>query len=318
MTDQISPISTITQSSDLLIVERFGQCYKINVDDYGATCLPDDVFVVNRFGESYKCRFADLQSTCMDIDQFVINRGGTSYHVSWSELKNELSQEVTFTCRLQTPKKDFNKGNANEGNVFCSSPQSGSQKGGRLTCTVTALSSSTFTLENGALYIDGEWIAVCGSNGETGFKNEWFKDYYDYISNPPKYYWRTCHYYYLGTTSGGLSGVGQNNFGAGEPRNEWSNGNTNYDDRGSYGNNGAGGFGCPPGKAGAAGNGGNSSGGGAGGSQTRPRAENTGDTWNGITVVNATHSTGNWGGDAYIQYEGKTLRGSGTIGDLLT
>ena len=173
-------------------------------------------------------------------------------------------------------------------------------------------------MENSTLYIDGEWIAVCGGNGGTGFKNEWYKDYYDYISDPPKYYWRVCHWYYLGNKSGGLSGIGTNNIGPGEARKEWQNGTTQHDDRGSYGHSGEGGYGCPPGKQGAAGGGGNSSGGSAGGSQTRPRAENTGDTWNGITVVNASHSTGNWGSDAYIRYEGKTLRGSGTIGELLT
>ena len=52
---------------------------------------------------------------------------------------------------------------------------------------------------------------------------------------------------------------------------------------------GGGGAGCPGGETGA-----NGGGGGGGYCQTRPRAEDSGNTWNEITVANATAYAGAW------------------------
>ena len=170
------------------------------------------------------------------------------------------------------------------------------------------MTSDTFYFENGTLYINDEWIVVCGQSGDPGFSNNWQRSDNGY---------NTCLQGWYGSpnngSSRGLSGLGEKNLGGSGGGYQWVGADTEF--FGDFGTNGAGGYGCPPGETNKTGQ---RQGGPGGFSQTRPRAENTGsDTWNGITVENVSHSTGNWGGTNYISYNGKNLSGPGRIGDLL-
>lgn len=304
-------LSALTLGDTILVV-RDGKSYEIDVteaQDYG---LPGDLVLVNRGGVSYNCRFDQIPEDAgitRDTDLILLNRNNKSYRATIGELRGQLSKPVTFNVELRTADRykriENGPGRTCEGNNFdlrCS--------GGKITATVTAQSTSTFTVSSGDLTIDGEWIVCNGEPGEfnTGYSWNWFG---------PEIGYKTCSLGWDNTSKQrpqGLAAVGVNNKGGGG--NAQGYGPPVNQNSGTAGTTGRGGFGCPPGAGGEPRP--DPSGCGAGGfMQTRPRAEDSGDTWNGITVVNVNTSTGNWSSYGAISANGKTLTGSGVIGDLL-
>ena len=298
-----NPFTRNIEAGDKILVNRDDVTYQADVDTVFDNARDDDLILVNYQGVTYTLPLVDVTDTAKDSALVLINRGNTTYTSTLGDLRGVAVQPVTFNVEIRTPQSGWNF----TGNTTCSN-SSGTVAGGKITAQVTAKSNDTYYFSNGTLYINDEWILVCGASGEYGFRNSWtnFGDSFGVCATAQ--------------TSGdmlskGLSAVGVSNIGAGGGRRNWGQGPGQGS--GVFGHDGAGGFGCPPGATGSPANQGSP--GVGGGSQSRPRAENTGtDTWNEITVTNIGHSTGNWNAYNAISANGKTLTASsGVIGDLL-
>ena len=297
-------------SGDTMMVNRDGVTYQVDITEWQDLGADRDLIIVNRGGKSFNCRKDQIPAgigITRDTDLILVNRGNKSYRVTIGELRGQLSQPVTFTVSIQTAalKYDVRQPEATtcEGNNYTMRCD-----GGRLTATVTAMSTDSFSFTNNVLSINNEWVVCCGSPGGFGFKNSWFM-----IDGAPK----VCFYYNTNNQQRptGLSSIGVSNIGPGE-QGEFFGQAPGSSSIGTYARSGDGGYGCAPGATQE--NSPENCWGFGGASQTRPRAEDSGDTYNGITVTNAAFTThSDESGYGRISANGKTLTGSGIIGSLL-
>ena len=298
------------EAGDRLLVNRGGASFYCDAADLGSLCKPDDLFLVNRHGKSFSLRYDQL-GTADDLDLFLITRAGKSYHATKAELDGALEVDVTFSVSLQTARVRGEVGQV-ENSLCGGNNYSVECQGGRITATVTASSNSSFTVNSNLLTIDGEWILCCGSPGMFGFTNQWhYRGYYMTCNN--KYYGNEAKPYLSGAGQSGSpsGGAGQINFGTGPY--PCDHGCTE-----TYGNTGSGGYGMPRGETGQGNTSGNQSWGRGGGSTSRHRATNSGDMWNGIKLINLSFTNHNDSSShGHISANGKTLSGSGVIGELL-
>ena len=306
--------ASVLTEGDTIMINRDGVTYQADITQLQDTSKDSDLIIVNRSGMSYNCRLDQLPEDAgiaEDTDLLIVNRQEKSYRSTIGELRGQLSQPVTFTVSLQTAalKIDVNQ----PSDTTCSGNNYTMRcDGGRLTATVTAMSTDSFSLTNNVLSINGEWVVCCGSPGYFGFQNSWF--WID-ANQPPQ----VCFQYNTSNQQrpSGLSSVGVSNIGGGGAGTQFGQGPTEPGaGAGSYARSGNGGFGCAPGASQATDQ--SNCWGFGGASQTRPRAEDSGDIYNGITVTDAAFTTHNQeSGYGRITANGKTLTGSGIIGSLL-
>jgi hypothetical protein len=175
------------------------------------------------------------------------------------QLRDVLGQPITFTVRLGGP--GFSGTDSG-----CGSANPKSSKGATISASVTAKTTDIYSFagDGTTLFINGDWIVTAGHSGNLGVS-----------------YSFGCNSISIGANGLGLSGVGNKTL-EGQKPNEYIQYSPYYQQL-----NGGGGAGVPGGATGA-----NSGGGGGGYCQTRPRGENTGSTWNEITVTNISAQAG--------------------------
>lgn len=294
--------------TDLLLVERAGVSYKLAWVDFESKLQGGDLLLVERGGVSYKQDVSQLWNI-QDTDTVLIERGGVSYKAPGSEINQGLGQPITFELRINSRgKKEYLP---DRGPAFGNQPGTWTSNGTELRCTVSCLSSDTYSFGGTAptVSINGEWQVMCGQSGGMGRRRLYSE------SNGTASYSYT---YYPGNqqvvATKGFGPIGFSDIQDGQVGDISGNPNSTYDFSGS------GGRGAPRGA-----NGGSSgvNAGNGGTSQLRCRAENTGNTYAGVTVTNASlvqtnnYDTGNY---ANIIYNGQTyglLTNGQTFGELL-
>jgi len=208
-----------------------------------------------------------------------------------TQFRDVLGQPITFTVQLGGP--GFSGSDYN-----CGSTATKRCYGATISASVTAKTTDTYSFSGTGttLYINGDWIVTAGHAGNLGVS-----------------YTFGCNAIIVGGNGLGLSGVGNKTL-EGQKPNTYVSYSPYYQQL-----NGGGGAGCPGGATGA-----NSGGGGGGYCQTRPRGENSGSTWNEITVSSISTNPGSNSGGAYrrMVYNGvtktMTASSSGKLKDLLS
>ena len=246
------------QSGDTILVQRGSTSYKTNAITYSDTAQASDLLLVNRGSNSYKMRY-DAVDNASDSDLVLVNRGSNSYKATMAQLRDVLGQPITFTVQLGGP--GFSGTDAG-----CSSSQVKRCSGATISASVTAKTTDIYSFagDGTTLFINGDWIVTAGHAGSLGVT-----------------YSFGCNAIVVGGNGLGLSAVGNNTL-EGQKPNEYISYSPYFQVL-----NGGGGAGCPGGATGA-----NSGGGGGGYCQTRPRGENSGSTWNEITVSNVSVNPG--------------------------
>lgn len=301
-----NPVAFIEPSTDLLLVNRGGTSFKCLVQDLPTNAQDDDLLLANRDGKSYKVRYADL-GNARDTDQILVNRNGASFHSSVGELKGNLAVDVTFDILLQTP-AETQTITGDRRKLCGGETQTVSVQGGRLTATIQAKSSDTYSISDDTFSINGEWMVICGRFGDFGYDYQGI-DFGDGFVQCTEYKANNDQQKPKGLSDIGINFVGVGNDPLVIQKNEPT--------RQSLEMNGRGGYGCPPGVTD---NTQLPTYGSGGGSQTRPRAENSPDnTYNGVMVRNpgfGNHNDSN--GTCVITANGVQYTGgrSGTLGEL--
>ncbi len=246
------------QSGDTILVQRGSTSYKANALTYSDTAQASDLLLVNRGSNSYKMRY-DAVDNANSSDIVLVNRGSTSYKATMEQLRDVLGQPITFTVQLGGPGfSGTDSGCSNTNRKYC--------YGATISASVTAKTTDIYSFagDGTTLFINGDWIVTAGHAGNVGVS-----------------YTFGCNAIIVGANGLGLSGVGNKTL-EGQKPNEYVSYSPYYQQL-----NGGGGAGAPGGATGA-----NGGGGGGGYCQTRPRGENTGSTWNEITVSSISTNPG--------------------------
>jgi len=293
------------QNGDTILIQRGNNSYKVNAIDYADIAQDGDFILVDRGGSSYKMRY-DAVDNASNSDLILVDRGGSSYKATMSQFRDVLGQPITFYVEIA------GRGQNGQDSFGCNSINYYTRYGSKIAANVTAKTTDFFSFSgspgNGVqgssatgFYINDDWIMIAGNCGSFGVS-------YYAAASPP------CNAIDPSTNGQGLAPVGQ--------KRVQSQQNNIYTVYGPYFAilQGGGGAGCPGGTTG-----GNAGGGTGGFCQTRPRGENSGSTWNDISVTNISVTSGSSYNSSYkITYNGVTKTfeggnaGSAKLKDLLS
>ena len=269
-------------SGDLLLVNRGNVSYQVDATELNTVAQDSDLLLLNRGGKSYKCRYDSLDDA-LDTDLLLINRGSNSYRITMGEIRGVIASDVTFTISLASPTwQGAYGGGWNQTGGREPTVEFRTAYGGVVTATITAPSDTAYVVDaipgsglgfNTQFSLNNEWIMIAGGAGGV---SEQRIDYPTANGTGSV----TCIEPSGGKDALGLSAVGVNNVGPGGPMVNWGSAPSW---RGTT--PGVGG-GCPAGV--------NAApyaftpGSDPGYSQTRNRAENTGDVWGDYTITNVS------------------------------